>query len=122
MKNQIKNATKKGGKVENKKTELEIVKVIENPMAELETLDEREQSIIGVVKNSINSLMDIPQMRMFNEKEKGRMVGAHILVPVIVKGGIFPIELVKIGNELNATVAVCHDDITEQMAVIISWG
>ena len=122
MKNQIKNATKKGGKVENKKTELEIVKVIENPMAELETLDEREQSIIRVVKNSINSLMDIPQMRMFNEKENGRMVGAHILVPVIVKGGIFPIELVKIGNELNATVAVCHDDITEQMAVIISWG
>ena len=122
MKNQIKNATKKGGKVENKKTELEIVKVIENPMVKLETLDEREQSIIGVVKNSINSLMDIPQMRMFNEKENGRMVGAHILVPVIVKGGIFPIELVKIGNELNATVAVCHDDITEQMAVIISWG
>ena len=122
MKNQIKNATKKGGKVENKKTELEIVKVIENPMAELETLDEREQSIIRVVKNSINSLMDIPQMRMFNEKENGRMVGAHILVPVIVKGGIFPIELVKIGNELNATVAVCHDDITEQMAIIISWG
>ena len=122
MKNQIKNATKNGGAVVNKKTKLEIVKVIENPMAELETLDEREQSIIRVVKNSINSLMDIPQMRMFNEKEKGRMVGAHILVPVIVKGGIFPIELVKIGNELNATVAVCHDDITEQMAVIISWG
>ena len=122
MKNQIKNATKNGGAVVNKKTELEIVKVIENPMAELETLDEREQSIIRVVKNSINSLMDIPQMRMFNEKENGRMMGAHILVPVIVKGGIFPIELVKIGNELNATVAVCHDDVTEQMAVIISWG
>ena len=122
MKNQIKNATKNGGAVVNKKTELEIVKVIDNPMVKLETHDEREQSIIRVVKNSINSLMDIPQMRMFNEKEKGRMVGAHILVPVIVKGGIFPIELVKIGNELNATVAVCHDDITEQMAVIISWG
>ena len=122
MKNQIKNATKNGGAVVNKKTELEIVKVIDNPMVKLETLDEREQSIIGVVKNSINSLMDIPQMRMFNEKENGRMVGAHILVPVIVKGGIFPIELVKIGNELNATVAVCHDDVTEQMAVIISWG
>ena len=117
-----KKTTKNGGAVVNKKTELEIVKVIENPMAELETLDEREQSIIRVVKNSINSLIDIPQMRMFNEKEKGRMVGAHILVPVIVNGGIFPIELVKIGNELNATVAVCHDDITEQMAVIISWG
>ena len=122
MKKKVLNATKNGGKVENKAIELEIVKVIENPMAELETLDEREQSIIRVVKNSINSLMDIPQIRMFNEKEKGRMVGAHILVPVIVKGGIFPIELVKIGNELNATVAVCHDDITEQMAVIISWG
>ena len=122
MKKKVLNATKNGGAVVNKKTELEIVKVIENPMAELETLDEREQSIIRVVKNSINSLMDIPQMRMFNEKEKGRMVGAHILVPVIVNGGIFPIELVKIGNELNATVAVCHDDITEQMAVIISWG
>ena len=122
MKKKVLNATENGGAVVNKKTKLEIVKVIENPMAELETLDEREQSIIGVVKNSINSLMDIPQMRMFNEKEKGRMVGAHILVPVIVKGGIFPIELVKIGNELNATVAVCHDDITEQMAVIISWG
>ena len=117
-----KKTTKNGGAVVNKKTELEIVKVIENPMAELETLDEREQSIIGVMKNSIDSLMDIPQMRMFNEKEKCRMVGAHILVPVIVKGGIFHIELVKIGNELNATVAVCHDDITEQMAVIISWG
>ena len=122
MKKKVLNATENGGAVVNKKTKLEIVKVIENPMAELETLDEREQSIIGVMKNSINSLMDIPQMRMFNEKEKGRMVGAHILVPVIVKGGIFPIELVKIGNELNATVAVCHDDITEQMAVIISWG
>ena len=34
--------TKKGGAVANKKIELEIVKVIENPMAELETLDERE--------------------------------------------------------------------------------
>ena len=122
MKKKVLNATENGGAVVNKKTKLEIVKVIENPMAELETLDEREQSIIGVVKNSINSLMDIPQIRMFNEKENGRMVGAHILVPVIVKGGIFPIELVKIGNELNATVAVCHDDITEQMAVIISWG
>lgn len=122
MKKKVLNATENGGAVVNKKTKLEIVKVIENPMAELETLDEREQSIIRVMKNSINSLMDIPQMRMFNEKEKGRMVGAHILVPVIVKGGIFPIELVKIGNELNATVAVCHDDITEQMAVIISWG
>lgn len=122
MKKKVLNATENGGAVVNKKTKLEIVKVIENPMAELDTLDEREQSIIRVVKNSINSLMDIPQMRMFNEKEKGRMVGAHILVPVIVKGGIFPIELVKIGNELNATVAVCHDDITEQMAVIISWG
>lgn len=122
MKKKVLNATENGGAVVNKKTKLEIVKVIENPMAELETLDEREQSIIRIVKNSINSLMDIPQMRMFNEKEKGRMVGAHILVPVIVKGGIFPIELVKIGNELNATVAVCHDDITEQMAVIISWG
>ena len=122
MKNQIKKTTKNGGAVVNKKTELEIVKVIENPMAELETLDEREQSIIRVVKNSINSLIDIPQLRMFNEKEKGRMVGAHVLVPVIVKGGIFPIELVKIGNGLNATVAVCHDDVTEQMAVIISWG
>ena len=117
-----KKTTKNGGAVVNKKTELEIVKVIENPMAELETLDEREQSIIRVVKNSINSLMDIPQMRMFNEKENGRMMGAHILLPIVVKGGILPIELVKIGNELNATVAVCHDDITEQMAVIISWG
>ena len=122
MKKKVLNATENGGAVVNKKTELEIVKVIDNPMVKLETLDEREQSIIRVVKNSINSLMDIPQMRMFNEKEKGRMVGAHILVPVIVKGGIFPIELVKIGNELNATVAVCHDDVTEQMAVIISWG
>ena len=122
MKKKVLNATENGGAVVNKKTELEIVKVIENPMAELETLDEREQSIIRVVKNSINSLMDIPQMRMFNEKENGRMMGAHILLPIVVKGGIFPIELVKIGNELNATVAVCHDDITEQMAVIISWG
>ena len=34
--------TNKGGAVANKKIELEIVKVIENPMAELETLDERE--------------------------------------------------------------------------------
>ena len=42
MKNQIKKTTKNGGAVVNKKTELEIVKVIENPMAELETLDERE--------------------------------------------------------------------------------
>ena len=122
MKKKVLNATENGGAVVNKKTELEIVKVIENPMAELETLDEREQSIIRVVKNSINSLMDIPQMRMFNEKENGRMMGAHILLPIVVKGGIFPIELVKIGNELNATVAVCHDDVTEQMAVIISWG
>ena len=115
------NATK-GGEVANKKTKLEIVKVIENPMAEYETLDEKEQGIVDAVKKSVRSLKDILQMKLINEKEKGRMVGAHILVPVIVKGGIFPIELVKIGNELNATVAVCHDDITEQMAVIISWG
>ena len=121
MKTEEVNATK-GGAVANKKIELEIVKVIENPMAESETLDEREKDIVDVVKKSVKSLLDISQMRMFNEKEEGRMVGAHILVPVIVKGGIFPIELVKIGNELNATVAVCHDDITEQMAVIISWG
>ena len=39
------NATK-GGAVGNKKIELEIVKVIENPMAESETLDEREKGII----------------------------------------------------------------------------
>ena len=39
------NATK-GGAVANKKIELEIVKVIENPMAELESLDEREMGII----------------------------------------------------------------------------
>ena len=36
-----KKTTKNGGAVVNKKIELEIVKVIENPMAELETLDER---------------------------------------------------------------------------------
>ena len=115
------NATK-GGAVANKKIELEIVKVIENPMAELETLDEREKGIVDVVKKSVKNLLDIPQMRMFNEKEEGRMVGAHILMPVVVNGGIFPIELVEIANELNATVAVCHDDITEQMGIIISWG
>ena len=39
------NATK-GGAVANKKIELEIVKVIENPMAECESLDEREMGII----------------------------------------------------------------------------
>ena len=39
------NATK-GGAVASKKIELEIVKVIENPMAESETLDEREMGII----------------------------------------------------------------------------
>ena len=116
------NATKKGGKVENRAIELEVVKTIDNPMAEYETLDEKEQGIVDAVKKSVRSLKDILQMKLINEKEKGRMVGAHILVPVIVKGGIFPIELVKIGNELNATVAICHDDITEQMAVIISWG
>ena len=115
------NATK-GGAVANKKIELEIVKVIENPMAELESLDEREKGIVDVVKKSVKNLLDISQMRMFNEKEEGRMVGAHILMPVVVKGGIFPIELVEIGNGLNATVAVCHDDITEQMGIIISWG
>ena len=115
------NATK-GGAVGNKKIELEIVKVIENPMAESETLDEREKDIVDVVKKSVKSLLDISQMRMFNEKEEGRMLGAHILRPVAVKGGIFPIELVEIGNGLNATVAVCHDDITEQMGIIISWG
>ena len=115
------NATK-GGALANKKIELEIVKVIENQMAELETLDEREKGIVDAVKMSVENLLDIPQMRMFNEKEEGRMVGAHILMPVIVKGGIFPIELVEIANELKATVAVCHDDITEQMGIIISWG
>ena len=121
MKTKEVNATK-GGAVANKKIELEIVKVIENPMAELESLDEREKGIVDVVKKSVKNLLDISQMRMFNEKEEGRMVGAHIFMPVVVKGGIFPIELVEIGNGLNATVAVCHDDITEQMGIIISWG
>ena len=50
------------------------------------------------------------------------MVGAHILMPVVVRGGIFPIEFVEIANELNATVAVCLDEITEQMGITISWG
>ena len=118
----IKVKATKGGAVENKKIELEIVKVIENPMTECETLDEREKSIVDVVKKSVKNLLDISQMRMFNEKEEGRMVGAHILMPVVVKGGIFPIELVEIANELKATVAGCHDDITEQMGIIISWG
>ena len=113
------NATK-GGAVANKKSELEIVKVIENPMAELESLDEREKDIVDVVKKSVKNLLEISQMRMFNEKEEGRMVGAHILMPVVVRG--VPIELVEIANELNATVAVCHDDITEQMGITISWG
>ena len=122
MKNQIKKTTKKGGKVENRAIELEVVKTIDNPMDEYETLDEKEQGIVDAVKKSVRSLKDILQMKLINEKEKGRMVGAHVLMPVIVKGGIFPIELVKIGNGLNATVAVCHDDVTEQMAVIISWG
>ena len=117
-----KKTTKNGGAVVNKKTELEIVKVIENPMAELETLDEREQSIIRVVKNSINSLMDIPQMRMFNEKEKGRMVGAHIIMPIIVHAGVSTQELANLSLELNATVAVSHDDVSKQLAIIISWG
>ena len=45
MKTKEVNATK-GGAVANKKIELEIVKVIENPMAECETLDEREKGII----------------------------------------------------------------------------
>ena len=115
------NATK-GGAVANKKIELEIVKVIENPMAELESLDEREKDIVDVVKKSVKSLLDISQMRMFNEKEEGRMVGAHILMPVVVRGGIFPYELEEISNRLKATVAVCHDNITEQMGIIISWG
>lgn len=123
MRNQIKKATKKGGKVENKAIEVEVVKVIDNPMAEYETLDEKEQGIVDAVKKSVRSLKDILQMRLFNEKDgKGRMVGAHILMPVIVKGGIFPVELVEIANELNATVAVCHDDVTEELAIIISWG
>ena len=39
------NATK-GGAGANKKIEVEMVKVIENPMAELESLDEREMGII----------------------------------------------------------------------------
>ena len=39
------NATK-GGAVASKKIELEIVKVIENPMTECETVDEREMGII----------------------------------------------------------------------------
>ena len=42
------NATK-GGAVANKKIELEIVKVIDNPMAELASLDEREKGIVDVV-------------------------------------------------------------------------
>ena len=42
----IKVKATKGGAVENKKIELEIVKVIENPMTECETLDEREMGII----------------------------------------------------------------------------
>ena len=39
------NATKKGGKVENRAIELEVVKTIDNPMDEYETLDEKEQGI-----------------------------------------------------------------------------
>ena len=53
---------------------------------------------------------------------KGGAVANKKIELEIVKGGIFPIELVEIGNGLNATVAVCHDDITEQMGIIISWG
>ena len=53
---------------------------------------------------------------------KGGAVANKKIELEIVKGGIFPIELVEIANELKATVAVCHDDITEQMGIIISWG
>ena len=51
------NATK-GGAVANKKIELEIVKVIENPMAELESLDEREKGIVDVVKKSVSETQE----------------------------------------------------------------
>ena len=61
MKTNEVNATK-GGAVANKKIELEIVKVIENPMAELESLDEREKGIVDVVKKSVKNLLDISQM------------------------------------------------------------
>lgn len=115
------NATK-GGAVANKKIELEIVKVIENPMAECETLDEREKGIVDVVKKSVRSLKDILQMKLINEKEKGRMVGAHIIMPIIVHAGVSTQELANLSLELNATVAVSHDDVSKQLAIIISWG
>ena len=122
MKNQIKKTTKKGGKVENKAIELEVVKTIDNPMAEYETLDEKEQGIVDAVKKSVRSLKDILQMKLINEKEKGRMVGAHIIMPIIVHAGVSTQELANLSLELNATVAVSHDDVSKQLAIIISWG
>ena len=118
-----KNATmKKGGKVKNQEMEVEIVKLVNNPMDEYETLDEKEQGIVDAVKKSVRSLKDILQMKLINEKEKGRMVGAHIIMPIIVHAGVSTQELANLSLELNATVAVSHDDVSKQLAIIISWG
>ena len=64
------NATKKGGKVENRAIELEVVKTIDNPMDEYETLDEKEQGIVDAVKKSVRSLKDILQMKLIQKNLK----------------------------------------------------
>lgn len=122
MTKQKKNATmKKGGKVKNQETEVEIVKLVNNPMDEYASLNEYEKHIVDAVKKNVSGLHDILQMRMFNEKKNGKMVGAHMLIPVVVNGAAFAHELMQLSVELKGIVAVCHDDITDQMAIIISW-
>ena len=117
-----KNATmKKGGKVKNQEMEVEIVKLVNNPMDEYASLNEYEKHIVDTVKKNVSGLHDILQMRMFNEKKNGKMVGAHMLIPVVVNGAAFAHELMQLSVELKGIVAVCHDDITDQMAIIISW-
>ena len=122
MKKNVLKTTKNGGKVENKEIEIEVGKTMDNQMAEYETLDEKEQGIVDAVKKSVRSLKDILQMKLINEKEKGRMVGAHIIMPIIVHAGVSTQELANLSLELNATVAVSHDDVSKQLAIIISWG
>ena len=66
---------KKGGKVKNQETEVEIVKLVNNPMDEYASLNEYEKHIVDAVKKNVSGLHDILQMRMFNEKKNGKMVG-----------------------------------------------
>lgn len=57
-------------------------------------------------------------------KKGGKVKNQEMEVEIVklVNGAAFAHELMQLSVELKGIVAVCHDDITDQMAIIISWG